>query len=172
MTDVLPGSNHLILSGGRSESESVTMTVQPGQHVGEITIGPKKPDPATIGPLKVLSTVTPSDTTLSVRGKVTEADGRPAAGADVYAIFSPSEGVFRSSGRRQQVLAGKTDVGGAYLIARLPVGDGQRGTEVHLVARQPGFGLAVADGQSEKGLISGRWGTSRKTLSCPPPMLG
>ncbi|MGI4789610.1 MAG: hypothetical protein ACRYFS_12255 [Janthinobacterium lividum] len=171
MTDVLPGANHLILTGGRGESESVSVTALPGQHVGDITISPKKqPDPETILLLKAVSGGNLSDATLSVRGKVTEANGRPAVGADVYVVFSPSVGLGSRSG--QKVLVSKTDASGAYLISGLPVWDGLTGTAAHLVARQPGFSLAVTDGQSEKGQISGRWGDIEQDLVLPATHAG
>ncbi len=117
---------------------------------------------------------------LSVRGRVTEEGGQPAVGADVYAVCSPSEGM---SGRfNQKVLAGKTDAAGRYLIPNVPTGEGQRGTFVHLVVRQPGFGLAVAEGQSEKvqsekvqsekGPLMGRWGDIVKDLVLPVTYAG
>ena len=163
MADVLPGQHRLILTGGRGESEPVTVTVLPDGQVSGIAIGPQKPVAGTEtgGPA-------PEETTVSVRGQVTDAEGRPAAGADVYAVCSASEGgVFRSRGRGQQVLSVKTDAAGEYVFSGLPVGDGQRGPLVHLVASRPGFGLAVGDGKSEKDSLSGRWGDIRSDLVLP-----
>ena len=83
------------------------------------------------------------------------------AGADVYAVCSNFET------RGQKVLVAKTDAMGAYRIPDLPVGSGQTGPYVYLVAHQPGFGLAVADGQSEKGQASGNWMDVQKDLVLP-----
>ena len=101
-----------------------------------------------------------------MRGRVTEDGGQPAVGADVYAVYSPPSGGW--SGRsNQKVLTGKTDKSGYYLIPGILTGDGPSGTSVHLVVRQPGFGLAVADGQSEKGPLSGQWGDIEENMVLP-----
>lgn len=160
MADVLPGSNRLILTGERGESEPVSVTALPGGLISGITIRPKKPSLATD-----ISANTILRATLSVRGRVTEDGGQPAVGADVYAVCSPSAGMGGRSS--QKVFAGKTDAAGLYIIPGLPTGDGQSGTSVHLVARQPGFSLAVADGQSKEGQISGQWGDIEKDLVLP-----
>lgn len=170
MTDVLPGTNYLVLTGGRGESESVSVTALPGQHVSGIAVGPKSPVPDAAAPATPQFGNALSGEALAVRGRVTDAEGKPAVGADVYAVCAAFQG---GDGRsRQKVLLGKTDAAGAFLISGLPLGDGQRGTSVHLVARQPGFSLAFADGQSEKGQISGRWEDIEKDLVLPASHAG
>ena len=157
LADVLPGQHRLLLAGGRGEIEPVWVTVQPGEQVGGITIGPKKPlsgrealiDSLLRRPWPPANTL--PDAAPSVRGRVTDADGKPVAGADVYAVCDYPGGM----GIRQKVLAAKTDAAGAYLLSGLPTSNGQTGVfdiepSVHLVAHLAGFGLAVADAQNEK----------------------
>lgn len=175
LADVLPGPHRLVLAGGRAESEPVSISALPGGVVSGITIGPKQPASETNPLVKMLSGSVLSNAVFSVRGRVTDAEGRPAAGADVYAVWSFTGmlgGIFRRSGRDQQVLAVKTDAAGAYLISGLPGGSGQTETAVHLVAHQPGFGLATADGQSDQGQISGRWQDIEKDLVLPASHAG
>ena len=160
MADVLPGPHRLVLAGGKGESEPVTVTALPGGQVSGIAVGLPKPSLATERPVTNPPGIAPS-----VRGRVTDAEGRPAVGADVYAVCSSSGGINGGSG--QKVIAGKTGADGAYLIPGLPLGGGQQGTSVHLVAHQPGFGLAAGDGQSEKGMISGRWQDIEQDLVLP-----
>ncbi len=164
LSDVLPGEHRLVLVGGRGESEPVNITVQPGEHVSGITLGPKQP-------VEILPAVTVPSAAPAVRGRVTDAEGRPVAGADVFAVCS------RGSDRGQKVLTTKTDAAGKYVIPDIPantapqfpgsLGGRLEGPSVHLVARVPGFGLAAADGQSEMGGVSGRWRDIEKDLVLP-----
>lgn len=165
MADVLPGPTHLTLTSERGESEPVSVMALPGGLISGITIRPKMPSLATDTPVISIPAAT-----LSVRGRVTEEGGQPAMGADVYAVFSPPQGMRGRSS--QKVLAGKTDAAGLYVIPGLPTGDGQSGTSVHLVVRQPGFSLAVADGESKKEQISGRWGDIEEDLVLPASHAG
>jgi hypothetical protein len=167
LSDVLPGRHRLVLAGRLGESKPVDVTVQPGEHTSGITIGPKKPAEAAETPPAVsLPNAAPA-----VRGRVTETDGNPAAGADVFAVCSGG------LDRGQKVLTAKTDAAGRYVIPDLPtdlasrsfnfLSGPPRGPSVHLVARAAGFGLAVADGQSVSGGVSGRWLDIQKDLVLP-----
>ena len=157
LTDVLPGQHRLVLTDGRSASEPVQVTVRPGERKSGIVLTAE--EPAALLPIAAPLPISGP----SVRGRVTDPDGRPAAGADVFAVI----GYFEGSGYGQRVLAVKTDAAGLYVIPGLPVGNGQKGPSVHLVARLPGFGLAVADGQSEKAPILGCWQDIEEDLVLP-----
>lgn len=169
LSDVLPGEHRLVLENGRGESEPVDVTVQPGEHKEGIALGPKKPT-------EILPAVTVLNAPPAVRGRVTDTDGKPVAGADVFADC------FSGNGRGDKVLTAKTDAAGKYVIPDLPTdatsqfpisfGGRLEGPSVHLVARVPGFGLAVADGQSEKGGVSGRWKDIEKDLVLPASHAG
>lgn len=164
--DVLPGQHRLVLEAGRGESEPVGVTVQPGEKMAGITLGPKKP--AEAAPAATAPSAAPS-----VRGRVTDADGRPVAGADVFAACTYAEGMEYG----QNVLIAKTNADGRYVIPHLPTHPTSRshdlfislpsGPSVHLVARVPGYGLAAADGQSEMDGVPGQWRDIEKDLVLP-----
>ena len=85
--DMLPGQHRLVSEDERSESEPVDVIVQPGERMTGITLGPKKPAEA-VTP----STVKVPSSPPAVRGRVTDAEGRPVAGADVFAVCAYAEG--------------------------------------------------------------------------------
>lgn len=166
--DVLPGQHRIVSEDERGESEPVDVTVQPGERMTGIALGPKKPAES-VTP----STVTVPSSPPAVRGRVTDAEGRPVAGADVFAVCAYAEGGEYG----QKVLTAKTDAAGRYVIPDLPVDSligaaelyngPPRGTSVHLVARAPRYGLAAADGQCEQGSVPGRWRDIEKDLVLP-----
>ena len=149
---LLSGPHRLVLSGGHEEAEAVSVTVDPGQHLGGVAFAPVPASPPTAPSLGAASLP-------SARGRVMDSDGRPVAGVDVYAES------FRY--QTQKVLTVKTDAAGHYLIPDVPVESGWSPPSVHLVAHQPDFGLAVADAQVEKGQTSGRWLDVQKDLVLP-----
>ncbi|MDQ2800600.1 MAG: carboxypeptidase-like regulatory domain-containing protein, partial [Armatimonadota bacterium] len=161
---MLPGPHRLVLAGGLGESEPLTVTVQPGEQADGIVIGPKKavPDAFLPGGFGKTGSSLPANKP-SVRGRVTDTEGRPVAGADVYAVCSYFGGIRGY----QEVLTAKTDVSGDYVISNIPGGVQAFGTSIHLVAHQPGFPLAFGDAESEKGSISGQWKDMQVNLVIP-----
>ena len=168
LADVLPGQHRIVSEDEHGKSEPVDVTVQPGERMTGITLGPKKPAEAVTLPAVTIPIAPPA-----ARGRVTDAEGRPVAGANVFAVCTYAEG----EGYGQKVLTAKTDAAGQYVISNLPVASPvvaaelyngpPRGTSVHLVARAPGYGLAAADGQCEQDGVSGRWRDIEKDLVLP-----
>ena len=166
---VLPGPHRLVLDGGNGESEPVAVTVAPGEHLGGLTIGPRKPlSPVAalavslLGGARTLAGSPPGSKPV-VRGRVMDLEGRPVAGADIYADFSYS-GI---NGGAQNVVVVKSDAAGRYIISD-PTGGGRlQQVYVRLVAHLPGSPMAFGDEQSEKDSASGVWPDVRLDLVLP-----
>lgn len=144
LKDVLPGQYFVALTGGRGEKEQVMVTVLPGQKLSGIRLVPKKPPTETVLLAQSLldrAPLYPASPDSVVEGRVTTSDGKPVAGADVYAIYWVTGGMSGA----QTVHAAKTDVQGMYHFSGWPVKYGKLDPAVTLVAHLSGLGIATAE---------------------------
>jgi hypothetical protein len=158
LADVLPGQYRLVLTDGRGESTRLLVTVLPGEQRRDITVTPKQTALAVDTPTMPQPNAAPT-----VGGRVTNAAGIPVASADVYAVCYYPNALHHVA----TVLTAKTDAAGTYQIAGLSVSGGRTAKSVHLVAHQPGSGLAVGDAQVEQDSVSGGWRNVQKDLVLP-----
>ncbi|MEO7719724.1 MAG: carboxypeptidase-like regulatory domain-containing protein [Capsulimonas sp.] len=135
LTDLLPGGNTLVASTPDGGSARVNATLKPGEDRRGVTLI-RQSTP------RIYSQRPATPEHSFVTGHVMDADGKPAAGIDVYARVSiPQYANFRPLGDRLPMLATKTDANGAYRIES----EGAQGwTYVTVVAKKPGFPAAIA----------------------------
>ena len=143
LSDVLPGKHLVTINGAADERSEVDMTALPGQTISGLVFAPQK--------LVVISAAQaaamlegPSPRTNSpdavVAGRVTDASGKPVAGADVYAVC-----VFSTTmSADQRAIVTKTDTAGRYRIFQWPESNAYWEFPLTMVAHLPGFSPVVA----------------------------
>ncbi len=137
---LLPSEYGLVLYGSKRKTQSIDITLQPGEQRVGLTFEPTTPSNE-VSPVVSQRGSAESKVKPSISGKVTDVMGNSVSGVSVYAICT-YQGAIR---QYQEVLTAKTQSDGSYIIPNLP-GNQPR---IALVAVQSGRPLAFATAQSK-----------------------